>query len=147
MFLSSIFHKKDIVLIDGGTQKRCFLYIDDAIDALLRILDNRDNVASDRIFNIGHPGNEASISELAEMMLSLMATFPGYENIGQQLRVTHASGNSYYGNGYQDIDTRVPSIELARSQLGWNPTTPLLEGLRKTIAHYYAESTTKLKVV
>lgn len=139
-FLSNLFYRQDIVLIDGGAQKRCFLYIDDAIDALMRILENKEGCASNRIFNIGHPGNEASIAELADMMLGLMAEFPGYEHIRDQVKITRKSGEAYYGAGYQDVDTRVPSIAHARAQLGWEPATGLRDALRKTIAHYYPDA-------
>ncbi len=55
-FLSNVMHRLPIKLVDGGEQKRSFTYIDDAIDCILRILENTDRVATRRIFNIGHPG-------------------------------------------------------------------------------------------
>jgi nucleoside-diphosphate-sugar epimerase len=139
-FLNNLFHRQDLVLIDGGSQKRCFLYIKDAIDALMRIIENRGGCASNRIFNIGHPGNEASIAELADMMLDIMAEFPGYENIRLRVSITQSSGEAYYGVGYQDVDTRVPNIDHARRQLDWQPITGLRDALRKTIEHYYPDA-------
>jgi nucleoside-diphosphate-sugar epimerase len=139
-FLSNIFYRQDITLIDGGAQKRCFLYIDDAIDALVRIIENKNDCASNRIFNIGHPGNEASIIELADTMLSVMSEFKGYENIRLDVKITKERGEEYYGVGYQDIDTRVPNIAHATKQLGWTPTTDLQEGIRRTIAYYYPDT-------
>ena len=135
-FLSNILHKKDIVLIDGGGQKRCFLYIDDAIDALVRIIDNKNGCADNEIFNIGHPGNEASISELADMMIDVLGEFKGYETIRSQVKITAQGGQEYYGAGYQDIDTRVPKIDKAAKLLGWKPHTDMREGIRKTIEYY-----------
>ena len=44
-FLSNILHKKDLVLVDGGGQKRCFLYIDDAIEAMMKIIENKNDCA------------------------------------------------------------------------------------------------------
>jgi len=143
MFLSSLFHRQDLVLVDGGAQKRCFLYIDDAVDALMRILDNTNGGADNQIFNIGHPGNEASIAELAEMMIDIMAEFKGYEQIRQQIAITTAKGEIYYGPGYQDLDTRVPGIDKAAELLGWKPTTDLRDAIRKTIAFYYPETQKK----
>ena len=138
-FLSNILHKKDIVLIDGGAQKRCFLYIDDAIDALVRIIDNKDGCANNQIFNIGHPDNEASIAELAEMMLSIMSEFKDFEAIRSQVKVTAQGGQAYYGAGYQDIENRVPDISKAKALLGWTPTTSMVDAVRKTISYYYAD--------
>ena len=138
-FLSNIFHRKDIVLVGGGEQKRCFLYIEDAIDALMTIIENKGNIAKGGIFNIGHPGNEASIAELAEMMLDEMAKFPGYENIRSQITITTAKGEEYYGKGYQDLVTRVPKIDNAKNILGWSPTTDMRTAIYKTIAYYQAQ--------
>ncbi len=139
-FLSNILHKKDIVLIDGGAQKRCFIYIDDAIDALVRIIENKNGGANNQIFNIGHPGNEASIAELADMMLDIMREFKGFETIRSQVKITVANGQEYYGAGYQDIDTRVPKINKAANLLGWKPTTNMRDAVRKTISYYYADT-------
>jgi nucleoside-diphosphate-sugar epimerase len=139
-FLSNILHRTDIVLIGGGGQKRCFLYVDDAIDALMRIIENKDGCAAGQIFNIGHPGNEASIAELANMMLEVMSEFKGYENIRSQVKITEAKGEEYYGAGYQDVDTRVPNIDKATKQLGWKPAIGLRDAIRMTIAHYYPET-------
>ena len=139
-FLSNIFYRKDLVLIGDGQQKRCFLYIDDAIDALVRIMDNRNDCATNGIFNIGHPDNEASVAELADMMLSVMSEFPGFENIRADVKISHVGGEEYYGAGYQDVERRVPNIDRATSLLGWKPETDLRESIRKTIAYYYPDT-------
>lgn len=138
-FLSNILHKKDITLIDGGAQKRCFLYIDDAVDALMRILENKDGCADGQIFNIGHPGNEASIAQLADMMITILSEFKGYEDIRSQVKITVAGGQEYYGAGYQDIDTRVPKIDKAAKLLGWKPATGMEDAVRRTIGYYLAQ--------
>ena len=138
-FLHSLLHKRNITLIDGGAQKRCFLYIDDAIDALMRIIENKNGHATNTIFNIGHPGAEASIADLAETMLTLIAEHPAYTDIRNEIHITATPGGDFYGAGYQDIDIRIPDIAIIEQQLGWTPTTSLYEGLRRTIAHYIHE--------
>lgn len=138
LFLSNILHGRDIVLVGGGQQKRTFLYIDDAIDALARIIDNKDGSADGRIINIGHPGNEASIAELAEMMVDIVSTYPEYRDIRNQVKIRSEAGETHYGKGYQDVPRRVPKIENAKKYLGWAPTTSTREGLEKTIAYYMA---------
>lgn len=138
-FLSNILHKKDIVLIGGGAQKRCFLYIDDAINALMRIIENKNDAAAQHIFNIGDPSSEASIAELAEMMLDIMAEFKGYEDVRKQVKITVAKGEDYYGSGYQDVDTRIPDIGSAINRLNWKPSTNLRDAIRKTIAYYHPQ--------
>jgi len=138
-FLSNIFYRRDIILVGGGGQKRCFLYIEDAIEALARIIENKNGCASGRIFNIGHPGNEASISELAEMMLDIMSEFKGYENSRSQVKITAVKGEEHFGEGFQDIVSRVPNIARATQYLGWKPATDLRDAVRKTIVYYYAQ--------
>lgn len=144
-FLSNIFFKRDIVLVNGGSQKRCFLYIDDAIEAMIKIIENKDDCAKARIFNIGHPGNEASIGELAEMMLDVMSEFKGFEQVRKQVKVTNEDGEAYYGTGYQDLVTRVPKIDNAAQFLNWKPTTGMRDAIKKTIAYYHANTPESLK--
>ena len=66
-FISNVLQGKDIELVDGGAQKRCFTYIDDGISALVKIIAEvaRNDCADGRIFNIGNPSNNFSIAELA----------------------------------------------------------------------------------
>jgi len=139
-FLSNIVHKRDITLIDGGGQKRCFLYIDDAIEALVKIIENKDGAADGRIFNIGHPGNEASVKELADMLLDIVGEFPGYKDIRSQIKIVTTKGEEYYGAGYQDIETRVPKVENAKKYLSWKPTTPMREAVKKTVEYYMRQA-------
>ncbi|NBX03160.1 MAG: NAD-dependent epimerase/dehydratase family protein, partial [Alphaproteobacteria bacterium] len=138
-FLSNIFYGRDITLVDGGAQKRCFLYIDDAIVALARIIENKNGSADGRIINIGHPGNEASIAELAQMMLDEVAKFPDYADIRGKIKIIETSGKDHYGKGYQDIEHRVPNVSRAKEFLGWEPTTPMRDAVAKTIAFYMAQ--------
>ncbi len=51
------------------------------------------------------------------------------------------SAQQYYGDGYQDIQMRVPAIESARKYLGWGPSTDLDSAIRKTIAYYVDQGT------
>ena len=64
-FISNLIHGEPIRLVDGGEQKRCFTYVDDGIDGLMRIIENKNDVCNGEIFNIGNPRNEATIKELA----------------------------------------------------------------------------------
>jgi nucleoside-diphosphate-sugar epimerase len=124
------------LLVDGGEQKRSFTYIDDAIDCLLRIIENPHGVATRRIFNIGNPDNCISIGELARRMIAAAAEFPQLRDRALAAVVTSISSDAYYGKYYQDIQTRVPSVAAARDTLGWTPSTDLDTAIRKTIAYY-----------
>jgi UDP-4-amino-4-deoxy-L-arabinose formyltransferase/UDP-glucuronic acid dehydrogenase (UDP-4-keto-hexauronic acid decarboxylating) len=65
-----------IKLIEGGKQKRCFTDISDGIEALFRIIENKEGRCDGQIVNIGNPDNEASIKELAEMLLDCFERHP-----------------------------------------------------------------------
>ena len=135
-FLSNILYRKPILLVDGGEQKRSFTFIDDAIECLLRILDNPNGIATRRIFNIGNPANCASVRELAQMMIEVAREFPQLRERAQDVRIETVASASYYGKYYQDIQLRVPAIKVAHELLAWSPRTDLRESIRKTIAYY-----------
>ena len=137
-FIGNILRGKDIQLVDGGTQRRSFTYIDDGIDALIRIIENKDGAADGRIFNIGNPKNDMSIKELAETLISLIRTYPAYAKMADAVKIVTVSSGDYYGKGYQDIQTRVPAIRNAEQYLGWEPVTDLTTALRKTLDYHLA---------
>jgi nucleoside-diphosphate-sugar epimerase len=137
-FIGNILRGKDIQLVDGGAQRRSFTFIDDGIDALIRIIENKDNKADGRIFNIGNPKNDMSIKELAETLVALIKTYPAYAKMAESVKIVSVSSGQYYGEGYQDIQTRVPSIKNMEQHLGWKPTTDLTTALRKTLDYHLA---------
>lgn len=135
-FIGNILRGRNIQLVDGGSQRRSFTYIDDGIDALIRIIENRDGVADGRIFNIGNPANDVSIKELAETVIAVIKSYPRYAALAESIRIVPIRSKEYYGEGYQDILTRVPSIANAEKYLGWKPTTDLKTALRKTLDYH-----------
>lgn len=139
-FLSNIMHRLPIKLVDGGEQKRSFTYIDDAIDCILRIIENAQGAATRRIFNIGNPANCVSVAELARRMVRIAQEFPELAERARATQILSVSSQQYYGQGYQDIQVRVPAIDAARVHLGWTPTTDLDSCIRKTIAYYVGQS-------
>jgi nucleoside-diphosphate-sugar epimerase len=129
-FFGHIVRGETISLVDGGHQKRAFTYIDDGIDALMKIIENRDGKASGQIYNIGNPANNYSIRDLAAMMLKLAAEYPEYAAGAQKVNIVETSSGAYYGAGYQDVQNRVPKIENTMQDLGWAPTTTMADALR-----------------
>jgi nucleoside-diphosphate-sugar epimerase len=102
----------------------------------MAILENRAGAADGGIFNVGNPANDLSIRELAERMIAAVASTPGFEDTGRRARIVEVSSGEYYGPGYQDILTRVPSIRRARKLLGWEPKVTLSDGIRRTLDFY-----------
>jgi len=143
-FIGNILRSRDIQLVDGGLQRRSFTYIDDGIDALIRIIENKDHAADSRIFNIGNPKNDISIRELAETLIELIKTYPKYATLAENVKLITIKSGEYYGEGYQDIQTRVPSVKNAERYLGWRPTTDLKTALRKTLDYHLGRPSSEL---
>ncbi len=133
-FIGHILRGEDISLVNGGAQQRCFTYLDDGIAALLKIIENKNACAHQKIFNIGNPNENVSIRTLAETLMQLIKAYPGYAHPKTQL--VDVSAESYYGTGYQDVSLRVPSIKRAQRDLDWQPETTLITGLKKTLAFW-----------
>ncbi len=135
-FMSNVIFGRPIHLVDGGRQRRSFTYIDDGVDCLLRIIENREGCASQQIFNIGNPGNDVSVAELAQLIIEEFKKFPDYRARAEAAEVISTAASEYYGKGYQDIQARVPSISNARTRLGWSPMTTLRHAIQLTLQHY-----------
>jgi nucleoside-diphosphate-sugar epimerase len=135
-FFGHIVRGETISLVDGGMQKRAFTYIDDGIEALMKIIENKDGKATGQIYNIGNPSNNYSIRDLADMMLKLAAEYPEYAAGAQKVNIVETSSGAYYGAGYQDVQKRVPKIENTMNDLGWAPTTTMADALRHIFDAY-----------
>ena len=135
-FFGHIVRGEKIQLVDGGRQKRTFTYIDDGIDALMKIIANRSGIASGKIYNVGNPRNNISVRELAESMVKLALEYPEYRAAAKRVRIVKTTSEKYYGRGYQDVQNRVPKIANTRKDLGWSPRTGMRQALRQIYDAY-----------
>jgi nucleoside-diphosphate-sugar epimerase len=135
-FLGHIVRGEDINLVDGGSQRRAFTYIDDGVDALMRIIENPEGRTSGKIYNIGNPANDYSVRELAEMLLTLSKEYEEYRETAEKTKLVEVSSADYYGRGYQDIQTRVPKIENTMEELDWAPKIGMEDALRRILDAY-----------
>ncbi|MHB1351011.1 MAG: bifunctional UDP-4-keto-pentose/UDP-xylose synthase [Desulfobulbaceae bacterium] len=136
-FMGALLHGGPMRLVNGGRQRRCYTYIDDAVDCLLRIVDNPGGVCDRQIFNIGSPANEISIKGLALLMQELYVEQFGGDPFALP-PLLEVSGEEFYGDGYDDSDRRIPDISKAEHLLNWRPRFDL----RRTVAdsmRYYVE--------
>ena len=111
---------RDITVHGDGAQTRAFCYVDDLIDGLVRLMRSNDEVTGP--VNIGNP-EEFTIATLAATVIDLT---------GAKSRIVHRPLPQ------DDPRQRRPDISHARQVLGWVPRTPLVEGLKKTIAYFDA---------
>ena len=135
-FLGNIVRGEPIKLVDGGSQKRAFTFVDDGIDALMKIIENRDGVAKGKIYNIGNPKNNLSIKQLAEMILKLASSYPEYAKQAAKVRIVRTSAEKYYGKGYQDMQNRVPHIANTMRDLGWRPKVGMRDAVKRVLESY-----------
>ncbi len=138
-FLGHIVRGEPIKLVDGGTQKRAFTYIDDGINALVKIIDNKDGIASGKIYNIGNPANNWSVRELAEKMLAMAKTYPEYAENAAKVKLIDTTAESYYGKGYQDVQNRVPRITNTCADLDWKPVVGMEDAVARILESYRAQ--------
>src|SRR5512146_2594998 len=129
-FLGHIVRGEPIKLVDGGAQKRSFTYVSDGIDALMKIIENKNGIATGRIYNIGNPANNYSVRDLAKMMLQLAAQYPEHRESAAAVTIVETTSAAYYGSGYQGVQNRVPKIDNTRADLGWEPKVGMDEALR-----------------
>ncbi len=137
-FIGNILRGEDIMLVGGGAQQRCFTYIDDGINALVKIIENKNNLAHQQIFNIGNPIENISIRTLAESLITLIKRYPHHAATADKTQLIDVEAAQYYGPGYQDVQLRVPAIRKAEQLLGWKPSVNLVVGLQKTLDFYLA---------
>jgi len=117
-FIVQALRGEDLTIYGKGTQTRSFCYVDDLIDALVRMM------ASERGFtgpvNVGNPG-EFTMLALAERVLRL---------VGGKSKLTYLPAPE------DDPMQRQPDIALAKAKLGWAPKVALEDGLKETIAYF-----------
>jgi UDP-glucuronate decarboxylase len=109
---------ENITLYGDGTQSRSFCYRDDLVDGLIRLMECPDEFIGP--CNIGNP-TEFTVQSLAEQVIALT---------GSPSKIVHQALPA------DDPVRRQPDITLAKKHLGWEPKTPLRDGLQKTIAWF-----------
>jgi nucleoside-diphosphate-sugar epimerase len=134
-FMTALLTGRPMPLVDGGTRKRCYTYIDDAVDCIARVILDKNGVCRNHIFNVGSPYNETSIAEMAVKMRDIYAA--KYRRPGEPLpEIVDVPAIEFYGEGYEDSDRRIPDITKARTLLGWEPKFDLNETLDRSMRYY-----------
>lgn len=128
-FIASIVHQRDIELNDQGNVKQSFIYIDDAVAALVEIIENKNQQAVGRIFNIANPNNLITLRELAEKIVTLAIDYPKYSEQAEQVRIICQD------EGPATIE-QIPSIEQAQKYLSWEPRTDIDVALHNILDSY-----------
>jgi len=138
-FLGHIARGEEIKLVDGGAQRRSFTNFSDGISALMKMIENKNGIATGKIYNIGNPANDLSVRELAELMLEIAREFPEYSPGAEKVKLVEVHSDTYYGKGYQDVQTRVPFIDNTMEELDWKPQVTVKDALRGIFEAYRHE--------
>jgi UDP-glucuronate decarboxylase len=117
-FIVQALKGQELTVFGDGNQTRSFCYVDDMIEAFIKLMDTADDVTGP--VNLGNP-SEFSILELANMILEL--TDSGSKIVFKPLP-------------QDDPVQRQPDIGLAKKLIGWEPLVPLKDGLKKTIEYF-----------
>jgi UDP-glucuronate decarboxylase len=117
-FIVQALMNQPITLYGDGSQTRAFCYVDDLIEGLVRLMDTSPEFTGP--VNLGNP-NEFSIAELAEQVIRLTGSRSPI-----QKKPLPAD----------DPQQRKPDTSLAKDSLGWEASTPLSEGLKRTIEYF-----------
>jgi UDP-glucose 4-epimerase len=112
-FVEAALSNRDVEVFGDGEQKRVFCHVLDAIDAIVRLAENEDSVG--QVFNIGG-SEETSIKELAKEVISLT---------NSKSKIIFSTYSDSYGEGFEDMQRRVPDLSKINSLVSWQPTFSL----------------------
>ena len=118
-FIVRALKNEPLIIHKPGSQIRSWCYVDDAVDAVKKILETRNSEGE--VFNIGNPEATSTTLQTAE-------TIKRIANSNSKIEFAELK--------YPEVNIRVPSIEKARRILGFRPKVSLEEGIRRTIDWY-----------
>ncbi|HON91597.1 MAG: SDR family oxidoreductase [Phycisphaerae bacterium] len=124
-FIVQALQNQPITIYGAGTQTRCFCYVDDQIEAWIRLMNSPDEFVGP--VNLGNP-QEVTILELAQTII---------EMIGSHSPLVRKP------LPFDDPQRRCPDISVAREKLGWEPQVSLREGLARTIVYFESVLSTR----
>jgi UDP-glucose 4-epimerase len=122
-FIEAALGGSDLIIHGDGSQIRAWCYVDDMVEAVLVCLEHPN--APGQSFNIGNPRSAVTIVELAQRIK----------------RITGCPGEiAFIPLDYADVELRIPNVEKAREELGFDARVELDDGLERTIAWYRARN-------
>lgn len=120
-FIGQALKNEPLTIYGSGKQIRCFGYVEDIVNGLIKIIDN--DAVFGEIFNLGS-NEEISIKDLASKVK---------EMIGSRSELRFIPYDEAYGEGFEDMERRVPDISKAKKILGWEPKYRLDDIIKKCL--------------
>lgn len=112
-FVNAALNNEPITVFGDGTQSRCFGHVLDVVEGLSKLLDSPECFG--QVINLGND-QECSINHLAEKAIEIT---------GSSSEVKYIPYDEAYGDGFEDMQRRVPSLEKAKRLIGYQPTRTL----------------------
>ena len=120
-FIVQALRGEPLTIYGDGSQTRSFCYVDDLVSGLIALMENASNEPGP--VNLGNPG-EFTMLELASLVLDMT---------GSSSPIEHRDLPA------DDPKQRQPNIDKAKKVLGWEPSVPLRDGLKKTIDYFQSQ--------
>ena len=112
-FVQAALKNEPITIYGSGEQTRCFGHVYDAVDAMVRISSAQNTIG--KVINVGN-NFEISINDLAKKVIA---------ETNSKSEIVYVPYDQAYGEGFEDMERRVPNIELIKSLVDWTPTRDL----------------------
>jgi UDP-glucose 4-epimerase len=122
-FVSMALKNAPITIYGNGEQTRCFGHVYDVIDAVISVAFSDKTIG--KVINIGN-NFEISMNDLAKKII---------EETGSKSEIKYIPYSEAYGDGFEDMERRVPNIDLIKSLTGWQPKRDLTQ-IIKDVAEY-----------
>jgi UDP-glucose 4-epimerase len=123
-FVSQAMADADVTVFGTGQQSRCFCYVGDAVQAVLKLLEKPQAIGE--VFNIGSD-NEISIENLARSVV---------EQLGSKSKIRYIPYEKAYEEGFEDMPRRKPSLEKIERLTAWHPVTSLDACIESVARHF-----------
>lgn len=114
-FVHAAIKNEPIQVYGDGTQSRCFGHVHDVVEGLVKLLETP--ACFGQVINIGN-SEEVSIRQLADKAI---------EMTGSSSEIKYVSFEEVYGDGFEDMQRRVPSLDKAKRLIGYQPTRSLID--------------------
>jgi UDP-glucose 4-epimerase len=112
-FVKAALNNEPITIYGNGNQTRCFAHVYDVVDAVIAIAFAKNTIG--KVINIGNDF-EISINDLAKKII---------EETNSTSQIVYVPYEEAYGEGFEDMERRVPNIDLIRDLVGWQPKRDL----------------------
>jgi UDP-glucose 4-epimerase len=127
-FVKAALAGRPLHVFGDGTQSRCFTYVSDVVDALIKLADQEAAVG--QVFNIGNDREEVTIGDLARRVK---------ERTRSAAEITLVPYDQAYEEGFEDMQRRVPDLGKIRGLIGYEPRVHLDEILDRVAAYFSSD--------